>query len=63
MLKLPEVFKKFRLCTDASGTGVSGVLLQSHAGRKFLDCEKSYSTAERELLADIWAVQILFTPR
>ena len=65
ILKLPELSKPFVLRTDASIGGVGGVLLQYYddvphpvafASKKLSDCQKKYSTVERELLAIIFAV-------
>ena len=65
ILKLPELSKPFVLRTDASIGGVGGVLLQYYddvphpvafASKKLSDCQKKYSTVERELLAIIFSV-------
>ena len=66
ILHLPDVEKPFILRTDASGTGIGGVLMQevgnqkfpvAYASKKLLPREKNYSTIEKECLAVVWAVQ------
>jgi len=66
ILHLPDVEKPFILRTDASDTGVGGVLMQEVGGKKFpvayaskklLPRERAYSTIEKECLAVVWAVQ------
>ncbi len=56
----------FIVQTDASGTGLAGVLLQdsdgyehpiSYASKKLSKTERNYSTIHREALAIIWAVR------
>ena len=64
--RLPVAGRKFRLCTDASGTGLGAVLCQEHEGenhpvmcasKKLNAAELNYSTIEKECLAIVWAVQ------
>ena len=66
ILHLPDVEKPFILRTDASDTGIGGVLMQEVEGKKFpvayaskklLPRERAYSTIEKECLAVVWAVQ------
>jgi hypothetical protein len=65
ILKLPNLEKAFVLRTDASQTGIGGVLLQyyddiphpvAYVSRKLLQREVNYSVIERELLAIIFGV-------
>lgn len=65
LLRLPNPNLTFVLRTDASNQGLGTVLLQyydehphpvSHGSRKLLDCEKRYSTIEKECLAVIFAI-------
>ena len=65
ILLLPDLEKDFIVRTDASSTGIGGVLLQEHedflhpvsfASRKLLDRETRYSTIERECLAIVWVL-------
>ena len=65
VLSLPDLRKPFIVRTDASSTGLGGVLLQDHEGvlhpvtfvsRKLLPREARYSTIERECLAIVWVV-------
>ena len=65
VLKLPDMEKEFVVRTDASATGVGGVLLQEHDGvlhpvayvsRKLQDRERRYSTIERECLGLVWTM-------
>ena len=65
MLSLADLSKPFIVRTDASSTGLGGVLLQEHdqvlhpvtfVSRKLLPRETRYSTIERECLAIVWVV-------
>ena len=65
VLALPDLSKDFVLRTDASATGMGGVLLQQgdelehpvmFISRKFTDTQLRYSTIERECLAIVWAL-------
>ena len=63
----PNVRKRFRIITDASGVGLGAVLAQldeqgtekvvCFAGRALNEAERRYTTGERELLAVKWAVR------
>ncbi|KAK7101623.1 hypothetical protein V1264_019974 [Littorina saxatilis] len=63
---LPDFDRPFTVRTDASGTGIAGVLMQTddeghihpvmYASRKLLDRETRYSAIERECLALVWAI-------
>ena len=70
VLKHPDFSENsppFIIQTDASGTGLAGVLLQSdavggehpvcYASKKLSKTERNYSTVHREALAIIWAVR------
>ena len=68
VLILPELRKTFTVRTDASNTGIAGVLLQelderlhpvAYVSRKLLDRETRYSTIEKECLAIVWTLQKL----
>ena len=68
VLLLPDLSKDFVLRTDASATGMGGVLLQEKDGllhpvtyvsKKFSDTQLRYSTIERECLAIVWAMSKL----
>ena len=70
MLKLPDFEKPFILSTDASYTGLGGILKQEHDGEKFpvvylsrklLPREQRYSVVEKECLALVLAVKSLNT--
>ena len=65
VLRLADLSKTFTVKTDASSTGIGGVLCQDfdgqlhpvlYASRKLLDRERRYSTIERECLAIVWAI-------
>lgn len=65
VLKLPDIKSTFILRTDASNVGVGAILLQykgedcfpiAYASRKLTDCEKRYSTIEKECLAIIFGI-------
>ena len=67
-LKLPNLNHPFCVQTDASGTGLGGVLLQrdgdcwrpcAFVSRKLTPCEQRYAVIERECLAIYWAVHRL----
>ncbi|KAJ8022389.1 hypothetical protein HOLleu_37270 [Holothuria leucospilota] len=66
ILRLPDNSKQFILRTDASDEGIGAVLLQEFSGTKFpiayaskklSNCQKNYSTMEKECLAIVWAIQ------
>ena len=66
VLKLPEIGKAFLVQTDASNTGVGGVLLQYEGGirkpvsyfsKQFKASELNYSTIEKECLAIVWSIE------
>lgn len=66
ILRLPDFSKMFKLQTDASDTGLGGVLMQEHEGinfpiayasRKLSDQERNYAVVERECLAIVWAIE------
>jgi hypothetical protein len=68
ILKLPDVSKPFVLQTDASATGIGGILLQQYGqklfpvafiSKKLLPRECNYATVERECLAIVWAINKL----
>lgn len=68
VLVLPNLLLPFVVRTDASSTGLGGVLLQNkddtlrpvcYVSRKLLDRETRYSTIERECLAIVWVVSKL----
>ena len=65
VLKLPDFDKDFVRRTDASDTGLGGVLLQkygemmfpiAYASKKLAGAPKSYATVERECTAIVWAI-------
>jgi hypothetical protein len=65
ILRLPDLTLPFIVRTDASASGVGGVLLQTrddtdhpvcYVSRKLLDRETRYSTIERECLAIVWVI-------
>ncbi|GFN97038.1 reverse transcriptase [Plakobranchus ocellatus] len=65
ILVLPDLTKQFVVRTDASDSGIGGVLLQqwdddllpcAYVSRKLLDREKKYSIIEREILAIVFAL-------
>ena len=65
VLLLPDLRKPFVVRTDASSTGLGGVLLQvrddvlhpvTFVSRKMLPRETRYSTIERECLAIVWVI-------
>jgi len=65
ILKTPNFNHSFILQTDASDTGIGGVLLQEYddkffpvafASKKLNRAELSYSTIEKECLALVWSV-------
>ena len=65
VLLLPDLSLPFVVRTDASSTGIGGVLLQEKddhlhpicfVSRKLLDRETRYSTIERECLAIVWVL-------
>ena len=67
-LKLPNLNHLFCVQTDASGTGLGGVLLQhdgdywrpcAFVSRKLTPCEQRYAVIERECLAIYWTVHRL----
>ena len=67
-LKLPNLNHPFCVQTDASGTGLGGVLLQhdgdywrpcAFVSRKLTPCEQRYAVIERECLAIYWTVHRL----
>ena len=66
ILRLPDNDKQFILRTDASDEGIGAVLLQEFSGTKFpiayaskklSNCQRNYSTIEKECLAIVWAIQ------
>ena len=68
VLMLPDLSQEFILRTDASATGMGGVLLQEKDGllhpvkcisKKFSETQLRYSTIERECLAIVWALTTL----
>ena len=65
VLLLPDLSLPFVVRTDASSSGLGGVLMQERdddlhpicfVSRKMLDREKRYSTIERECLAIVWVL-------
>ena len=65
VIKLADLSKPFTVKTDASSTGIGGILWQEFEGglhpvlftsRRLLDRERRYSTIERECLAIVWAI-------
>lgn len=67
VLRLPDKSLQFVLRTDASNLGLGAVLWQYHDGvafpvafasRKLLDCERRYSTIERECLAIVYGIEM-----
>jgi hypothetical protein len=65
ILLLPDISEPFTVRTDASSYGLGAVLLQEKSGilhpvmyssKKLLDCQRRYSTIERECLAIVWAL-------
>jgi hypothetical protein len=66
VVALPDFSRPFTVRTDASSTGIAGVLMQPddqglmhpvlYASRKLLDRETRYSAIERECLAIVWSV-------
>lgn len=61
ILRYPDFNKKFKVTTDASNFAIGAVLSQDghpicYASRTLNEHEKKYSTAEKELLAIVWAV-------
>jgi transposase InsO family protein len=61
-LAIPNEALVFQVYTDASITGVGGVLIQegkpvAYCGRKLIPAEVNYSTTEQELLAIVYATQ------
>ena len=71
VLALPDLSKEFILRTDASATGMGGVLFQEtdetdgllhpvrYISKKFSDTQMRYSTIERECLAIVFALMKL----
>ena len=68
ILMLPDVSKPFCLRTDASDTGIAGVLFQYHnnipmpvmyVSRKLIDRERNFSAVEKEALALVWSIDKL----
>ena len=68
ILILPDLNKKYTVQTDASNSGIAGVLLQeqgdklhpvAYVSRKLLDRETRYSTIEKECLAIVWTLKKL----
>ena len=67
MLKSPDFSEPFKLAVDASDIGVGAVLLQNDSfgiehpvayfSKKLNDCQKKYSTVEKETLSLILAIQ------
>ena len=61
-LAIPDDSLTFQVYTDASISGVGGVLIQdgrplAYCGRKLIPAEVNYSTTEQELLAIVYATQ------
>ena len=66
ILRLPDPVKMYFLHTDASNTGIGGVLMQKHdeklfpvcyASKKLSSAERNYSTIEKECLAVVWGIK------
>ncbi|KAK6976305.1 reverse transcriptase [Biomphalaria glabrata] len=69
VLKLPDLSRTFVLRTDASGSGLGAVLMQTaegsgdtlfpvaYASRKLNQAESNYATIELECLALVWAIE------
>jgi len=67
ILAHPDTRRRFRVVTDASGSGLGAVLAQLgddgvervvwFAGRALTETERRYTTGERELLAVRWAIK------
>ena len=65
VLKLADLSKPFTVKTDASSTGIEGVLCHDFDGQlhpvlnaslRLLNRERQYSTIEREYLAIVWTI-------
>lgn len=64
VLKYPDFTKTFTLTTDASNVGIGAVLSQDGHPNCFISrtlnkAEQNYNTAEKELLAIVWATKRL----